>query len=343
MKYALVAAIAGMILAATGISVAAAKGVRQVDVQFAAGATSASFKGSVKGDGGVQYRLKAKAGQTMSVSLRARNASANFNVLAPGSDTAMFIGQVSGNDFSGALPMDGTYVVDVYLVRAAARRNEGADFTINFRIDAGRGGSAAPGGSNAMPPVPQPDFADSYGGGPDFWAVTGLPAGDTLGLRSEPSAQAQVIRQLGEGAVVRNLGCRPIDGARWCRVQLTGDANATGWVNGRHLREAAAPAEPHDARVAGTPYNATGQIPCTVKSNSAVRTCDFGVVRSGKGVATVDVTFPDGFKRTLHVSHGQVTTSGGGTVTTRRDGDDTIIIVDDAETFVVPDALVDGG
>ena len=268
MKNALVAAIAAMILAATGVPGATAKGVRHVDVQFAAGAASASFKGSVKGDRSAQYRLEAKAGQTLSVSLRARNASANFNVLAPGSETAMFIGQVSGSAFSGVLSVDGVYVVDVHLVRAAARRNEGADFAIDFRIDAGQGGSAGPDGGFVMPPVPQPDFADSYGGGPDFWAVTGLVAGDTLKLRAEPSAQAQIILQLDEGAVVRNLGCRPIDGARWCRVQLTGDADAAGWVDGRHLREAAAPAGPQDARVADTLYHATGQIPCSFKGDT---------------------------------------------------------------------------
>lgn len=88
----------------------------------------------------------------------------------------------------------------------------------------------------------RPDFADGFAGGPDFWRVTGLPPGDRLNLRAGPSARARTLAKLAEGAVVRNLGCRPVDGGRWCRVQATTGRGIAGWVNGRFLREASAPA-----------------------------------------------------------------------------------------------------
>jgi len=324
---------------------AVADQVRRIDVRFAAGAQSASYRDTVRGYDTVEFRLAAQAGQTMSVRFRSQNAGANFNVSAPGRDTALFMGMVQGQDFSGVLPATGTYVVQVFLVRAAARRGEQAPFSIDFRIEAGAARSetppARPQGGGAMPPVPRPDFADGFGGGPDFWAVTGVPAGDTLNLRAGPSAQDAALLQLGEGAVVRNLGCRPVDGARWCRVQLTGDADAIGWVNGRFLREAAAPAPRSDATVGGTAYHATGSLPCRGRGQ-ATATCQFGVTRSGPGSAVVDVTFSDGGRRTLRFSDGRVSTAEGEARSTR-EGDTTIVDVGDAERFVVPDAVINGG
>lgn len=352
------AMLAAALLALAGaLPAKAADEVRRVDVHFAAGASSASYTGKVRGYNTVEYRLDARAGQVMSVSFKPRRTSAYINVTAPGTDTALFVGSVSGNSFTGTLPADGVYVVQVYLVRAAARRNESSDYSIDFRIDAGTGrvpqpgapaqadaGSAGAGAPDAMPPVPQPDFADGYGGGPDYWQVAGLTAGDTLNVRSGPSANDAVVVTLDEGAVVRNMGCRPISGARWCRIQLTSGADAIGWVNGRYLREAAAPAAAPkgDALVPGTNYNATGEMACRFKGNDTVRSCPFGVVRAGKSRARVDITFPDGFKRTLRFSYGLVTTSDGSEVSTTRESDNTIVIVNGTERFEVPDVVIEG-
>ncbi len=84
-------------------------------------------------------------------------------------------------------------------------------------------------------PVPGDD------GGPDYYRVTGLPAGDRLNVRRDPSARSPALATLSEGEVVRNLGCRTSDGARWCRIRSTEGMDVTGWVSGRYLREAAAP------------------------------------------------------------------------------------------------------
>lgn len=107
-------------------------------VQFAKGASSATVKGQLKGDQTVDYKLRAKAGQTMQVKLKASNASAYFNVLPPGSQgDAIFVGSTSGNEWTGVLPNDGEYAVRVYLMRNAARRNEVARYTLNVGIGAG--------------------------------------------------------------------------------------------------------------------------------------------------------------------------------------------------------------
>jgi uncharacterized protein YraI len=73
--------------------------------------------------------------------------------------------------------------------------------------------------------------------GPDTWVVTGLPAGDTLNLRAQPSAQAQILARLQPGVRLVNLGCRMVGQTRWCQVRTIGGVDLTGWLNGRYLRE----------------------------------------------------------------------------------------------------------
>jgi hypothetical protein len=46
----------------------------------------------------------------------------------------MFVGSTSGGSFTGVLPADGDYTIRVYLVRAAARRNESSDYTLTVAV-----------------------------------------------------------------------------------------------------------------------------------------------------------------------------------------------------------------
>ncbi|UXU75497.1 MULTISPECIES: SH3 domain-containing protein [unclassified Paracoccus (in: a-proteobacteria)] len=90
----------------------------------------------------------------------------------------------------------------------------------------------------AVPPIAvQPPQGGDGGHGPDFYVVRGLPAGDTLNVRAEPSASSTILGRLSAGARVRNLGCRQIGQSRWCRIATTGGVQVTGWVNGRYLKE----------------------------------------------------------------------------------------------------------
>ena len=107
---------------------------RQERVTFAKGASSATIKGQLKGDTTVDYRVRAAAGQTITVALEPSNRSNYFNVLPPGStDVAMYVGQ-TGEGFTGMLPADGDYLVRVYLMRSAARRNESSMYTLTIGV-----------------------------------------------------------------------------------------------------------------------------------------------------------------------------------------------------------------
>jgi hypothetical protein len=196
-------------------------------VSFPAGSTGATITGAITGDDAVRYLLGARAGKSMMVEMTTTNASAYFNITAPGATEALHIGSVAGNSFDGTLPAGGNYAVEVYLMRNAARRNETAEFAITFRIT-GTGDDGAV----------QPDFADGLMGGPDFWAVTGLATGDSLNLRAGPSTDNKVIGRLAEGEILRNLGCRTTGKQRWCQVETP---VGPGWVAGRFLRESGAP------------------------------------------------------------------------------------------------------
>lgn len=104
-------------------------------VQFTKGTSSATIKGSVKGFDTRDYTLRAGAGQTMTVSMKATNEGAYFNVLPPGSkDLAIHIGSVNGNDWTGTLDKAGAYTIRVYLMRNEARRGAKADYTLNVGI-----------------------------------------------------------------------------------------------------------------------------------------------------------------------------------------------------------------
>jgi hypothetical protein len=112
----------------------AVAGIHQQAVQFAKGASSAQLQGSIEGDGETAYTVSARAGQTLAVGMKSSNGSLNFNILPPGSKLAMFVGSVQGAQASVVLPADGTYVVQVYLMRNAARRHEGASYSLTIGV-----------------------------------------------------------------------------------------------------------------------------------------------------------------------------------------------------------------
>jgi hypothetical protein len=125
----------------------AAQDIRKEAVHFDKGATSATIKGRIQGNETVDYVIGAKAGQTMTVTFKTSNPMAYFNVLPPGSDTALFVGSMdaTGERYAGTLPADGDYAIRVYQMRAAARRKESATYTLDVSVT----GAAA-----ASPTVP---------------------------------------------------------------------------------------------------------------------------------------------------------------------------------------------
>jgi len=138
----LLACIAGFAVASQAADIAKA-------VHFAQGKTSATLKGSIRGEQGIAYQLGASQGQAMSILFKPSNASCYFNVMPPGGDTAIFIGSTSGNEFTANLDRSGTYQVQVYLMRNAARRNETCSYSITFEI----GGDASAGENESAKPA----------------------------------------------------------------------------------------------------------------------------------------------------------------------------------------------
>jgi hypothetical protein len=103
-------------------------------VQFARGTSSATLHGNIHGYDTVDYVLGARGGQTLNVRLQPTNASAYFNITKQGADEALFVGSTSGDSFTGRLPSSGDYVVRVYLMRNAARRDEHANYTLTVGV-----------------------------------------------------------------------------------------------------------------------------------------------------------------------------------------------------------------
>lgn len=120
------------VLLSVAMQSAAEAAIRRELLRLKPGA-AATVKNRIRGDQTVDYQLRAAAGQLLTVTLKAGNRSAYFNVLPPGSDEAIFIGSTSGSHCQTGLPVDGIYTIRVYLMRSAARRNETASYTLTVK------------------------------------------------------------------------------------------------------------------------------------------------------------------------------------------------------------------
>ncbi|GAA4219965.1 uncharacterized protein YgiM (DUF1202 family) [Sagittula marina] len=77
-------------------------------------------------------------------------------------------------------------------------------------------------------------------GGPDWYVVQGVSAGDRLNVRAGPSTDKAILGQVGNGVQLRNLGCQGRGQARWCQVESP-DGRLRGWVSASFIAEGAAP------------------------------------------------------------------------------------------------------
>ena len=282
--------------------------------------------GTLKGDETAEYVIAGAAGQTLSVDLSAANASLYFNILPQGSAEALFIGATSGTVADIPLPAAGNYVVQVYLMRNAARRDEGSTYALGI----GLAGA---------------DFADGLAGGPDWWQVSGL-AEDALNIRLGPDTRYDVVGKARNGEVMQNKGCRMTGQTRWCSIRIDG-SGVEGWAAGKYLTEAAAPAAPEvpaEGPVGnGTPFDATGTVDCAMIADTAMRSCPFGVVRDGPGNAGVWIALGDGAERQILFEGGApVGTNAAAPLNFEKSGDMFTISIGE-ERYTFPEALVNGG
>jgi hypothetical protein len=199
-----------------------AQGITQQKLRFAPGKTQTTISGEIAGRQTIDYVVGAKRGQTMSIKFSPSNRFAFFNLLAPGTGEALFVGQDQGNPgrFTARLGTTGNYIIRVYLVRAAARRGETSDYNLTVAIN------------SVAPPPPAGDFADGDAGGPDFWVVYGLTAGDRLNMRDravgdvdlDPVALLDQADRAAFGRFRRDMADREARGA--AREAAVGDQRA---------------------------------------------------------------------------------------------------------------------
>lgn len=80
------------------------------------------------------YVVHLEAGDTLQVSLQSSDdASTYFNVLPPGSETALYVGTIQGESrWTHEAEQAGDYTVRVYLVRAAARQGKSSRYTLTL-------------------------------------------------------------------------------------------------------------------------------------------------------------------------------------------------------------------
>lgn len=198
----------------------------------------------------------------------------------------------------------------------------------------------------------QPDAALLYrapeDGGVRRWRIAvdgGAP------LFEAPSETAPTTAIAPDGAVLSNLGCLEDAGALWCEVRpiLGGE---TSFARAADLAPAQGPdgatpmgVDDSKSRARRGDFDKHGDIACAQERGQALGACRAAIARSGGGDATVEVSFPNGFKRQLYFTHGafisaSATMSGVGRDTDwRLEGGLHLIRVDD-QRYELPDALI---
>ena len=157
------------------------------------------------------------------------------------------------------------------------------------------------------------------------------------------------------GSVSQNQyeGKLPADGEYRIRVYMMRSAARRNEVADYRLEIAiaaagqASVAPAGDAKVSGTGYHATGDVPCAMGGAQPAGLCPFGVTRQGQGSGMVTVTKPDGRKRVIFFEKGRATgydasQSDKGAFKATRQGDMSIVYIGD-ERYEIPDAVINGG
>jgi hypothetical protein len=111
---------------------------RQFDVHLESDGTPVMLDDRIVGVEFVDYLIEAIAGQTLSIEFEANNRFAFFNLIPPATHIAIFSGAMAlnPNQWSGVLHDSGVYTMRVFLMRNAARRNEVAEYHVEFELRA---------------------------------------------------------------------------------------------------------------------------------------------------------------------------------------------------------------
>ncbi|MFN6935027.1 MAG: hypothetical protein ACK4NZ_07735 [Tsuneonella sp.] len=167
-------------------------------------------------------------------------------------------------------------------------------------------------------------------------------------------------RTLGESAATSNylddsarlVGCPTVEAAAALGGQTVATIEGITLVSIPMGDANAGMTESIDAKVAGTDYDATAQVQCGFDGAAPTQSCQAGVKRKwgDDGINLVEVTKPDGTTRALYFTgtkptgsdSAQADGSAGWDFASTRNGD-TVTIKFGPETYVIVDALVEGG
>ncbi|MES2475490.1 MAG: hypothetical protein V4640_06900 [Verrucomicrobiota bacterium] len=134
-----------LILALSSVAPLIAQDIPSKRIEFEKGSSSATLKAKLTGHKNFDYRLAAKAGQTLSVTLEAGTPSLCFNILPPNDGEPLRVGSTSDtSSFTGKLHADGDYTIRLYLMGNANAINLTVPYTLKTSID-GKAASPAAG------------------------------------------------------------------------------------------------------------------------------------------------------------------------------------------------------
>lgn len=159
-------AMLALLLAGSVLTPAVAQNARTETVHLQRGTSGTTIKGKIIGDQSVRYSIGVSAGQTMDVQLDTDNASSYFNITAPGASEALYNGSISGNATSFVVPSSGNYIVDVYLMRNAARRGETANYDLTLYVE---------NTAKSAPTAPRPPAPDTSSAAPSQLDTSQMP------------------------------------------------------------------------------------------------------------------------------------------------------------------------
>jgi hypothetical protein len=200
---------AAAVIASAAAAPSAPVRTEQVELSRASGA--AVVQGQLQGPEIFDYRVRAGAGQTLSVAMSASHVAAQFDLVPPDIEQASFLGHQSGRRYEGVIPTDGDYTLRVYLARPAARRDESVVYALHVAL---RGKALAP-----LPPG-----QDALLRGTPFHAAATVPCSHYL-KTAVTECQAFVIRRVGDGNATVEV--RWPDGGRRRVLFLNGMAVAS--------------------------------------------------------------------------------------------------------------------
>lgn len=103
-----------------------------------------------------------------------------------------------------------------------------------------------------------------------------------------------------------------------------------------------------DAKVPGTDFNATGQIPCARYAGQPMGSCKFGVKREGNGNGSITVFWPDSGNRVIFFaknapsSYDESQADGGAKMKTTKSSDLFTVTIG-TQRFEIPEVVMAGG